>query len=548
MTKKTIDNIKKILGIFILIFIVNYLANKYRLRWDLTADNRYTLSKTTHNLLDNIENNLSIKVYLKGDFPSDFKRLQQETKQHLNELKAINSNIHFQFINPSSLEEKLINEGLQPSRLTIEEEGLFSEKIIFPWAVIKYKKKKTLVPLLIETGSNQKEQLQNSIENLEYIFSKAITEVIYKKTKTIAVLKGNGEPNDIYLFDFLSSLKEKYRLAPFTLNKLDEEPQKTLSDLKKYDLAIIIKPTQAFSEEQKLILDQYIINGGKTLWMIDNTTAEMDSLHQTGEALFTPRELHLTDLLFSYGVRINYNLVEDLYSSKIAIATGNIGNKTQFKQFLWRYYPLITPNTQHPISKKIEPVNLRFPSDIDTLKNGIRKTILLQSSALTKTTGLPAIVSLSSIAENIRPEAYNIKPKNLGVLLEGEFKSAYQHRTKAFNTDFKDISPQNKMIVIADGDIALNQIKDGQALRMDLDTWTGQHFGNKDFILNAVDYLLDDIGLIDLRSKSLDIKTLNREKIKKEKKFWQFINIILPLLLLGLSGMVFTYYRKREFS
>jgi gliding-associated putative ABC transporter substrate-binding component GldG len=281
--------------------------------------------------------------------------------------------------------------------------------------------------------------------------------------------------------------------------------------------------------------------------MIDNTVSEMDSLRQTGEALFVTRELNLTDLLFSYGVRINYNLVEDLYSSKIAIATGNIGDKTQFKQFLWRYYPLIPPNESHPITKRLEPVNLRFPTNIDTLKNAIHKEILLQSSPLTKLTGLPNIIKLSSIADNIRPELYATQPQILGVLLEGRFTSAYRHRSQAFKTDFKEIGLKNKMIVISDGDIARNQITDGQPTRMDMDKWTGQHFGNKSFMLNAVDYLLDDTGLISLRGKSLDIKILNKEKVRNQRTFWQFINIALPLILLGIFGLGFSYYRKKKY-
>jgi len=547
MNKNSIHKTKLFILAILALVLINYLVNQVSLRWDLTADHRYTLSDTSKNLVDKIDQRLSVKVYLKGDFPLDFKRLQEETKQHLIELKSINKHIHYQFIDPNGMEEKLMKMGLQPSRLTMEESGVFSEKIIFPWAVLSYKGKTSFVPLLLNTGETQEEQLQNSIENLEYSFSKALSEITSKKTKTIAVLKGNEELEDIYLYDFLSSLKEKYKLAPFTLKKQNDIPQKILSDLKEYDLVIIAKPTQIFSETEKLILDQYIINGGKTLWMIDNTISEMDSLHQTGEALFVPRDLNLTDLLFSYGVRINYNLVEDLYSSKIAIATGNIGDKTQFKQFLWRYYPLIPPNNNHPITKKLEPINLRFPTDIDTLKNAIHKEILLQSSPLTKMTGLPNIIKLSSIADNIRPELYTTKPQILGVLLEGKFKSAYQHRTQAFKTDLKEISPDNKMIVISDGDIARNQIKDGQPTRMDMDKWTGQHFGNKSFMLNAVDYLLDDTGLISLRSKSLDIKILNKEKVRNEKTFWQFINIVLPLILLGIFGFGFSFYRKRKY-
>ena len=501
--------IKHSIVLFIGLVIINVIVTKLNFRWDITLDKRYTLSETTKDLLEKIDENLLVKVYLKGDFPLDFKRLQKEVSQHIYELKSYNGNLHTRFINPSGIEEELIANGFQPSQLTIEEDGVISETLIFPWAEISYKNKTAKVPLLMDSQSSQEEQLQYSIENLEFTFSSAIASILSEDHKTIAILRSNGELADIYLYDFLSSLRENYQIAPFLLSKPDENPQITLQDLKKYDLCVVAKPTKTFSEAEKLILDQYIMDGGKKLWLIDNTIAEMDSLQQSGEALFVPRDLNLTDLLFSYGLRINYNLVEDLYCSKIAIATGNVGNKTQFDQFLWRYYPLVSPNKTHPISKKISPVNLRFPTNIDTLKNDVQKTALLESSNLTKLTGLPSLVNLSSIADKIDLESYNSNPQILAVLLEGNFTSAFQHRARAFETDFKTKSETNKMIVVSDGDVVANQIQNGKPTRLDVDKWTGQQFGNKDFLLNSVAYLLDDNRLMELRSKSLEIKVLN---------------------------------------
>lgn len=540
--------VKHIVLLLVALILINIVASRFNFRWDLTQDKRYTLSETTKDILANIDESLMIKVYLDGDFPLDFKRLQQETAQHIQELKSQNKKLHHQFINPSGIEEKLINKGFQPSRLTVEEEGVISEAIIFPWAEILYKNKTAKVPLLLDSRDSQEEQLQYSIENLEYAFSDAIASLLSDKQKTIAILRSNDELADIYLYDFLSTLKAKYKIAPFLLSKENENPEKILNDLRKYDLTIVAKPTKAFTETEKLILDQYIMNGGKSLWLLDNVVAEMDSLQQSGEALFVPRDLNLTDLLFSYGVRINYNLVEDLYCSKIAIATGNVGNKTQFNQFLWRYYPLINPNKHHPISKKVNPINLRFPTNIDTLKNDIHKSVLLESSTLTKLTGLPTLVSLSSIADEVVMENFNSNPQVLGVLLEGNFTSAFQHRTKAFETAFKAKGLPNKMIVISDGDIVANQIQNGQPTPMDIDKWTGQQFGNKDFLLNSVAFLLDETGLLSLRSKSLDIKVLNKEKINSDKGLIQFITIVLPLILLAVFGILYTYFRKKKYT
>lgn len=541
-------NLKHTSIVLISLLLLNIVASYLYIRWDLTADKRYTLSKTSKDLVEKIDEDVLIKVYLEGDFPLDFKRLQQATKQHLDELKALNSHIHYRFINPFGNEEVLIKKGMQPSRLSMEENGIVSETIIFPWASLHFKNKDVRIPLLTDSQENQKNQLQSSIENLEYTFSEGLQKVTQEKRKTIAILRGNGELDDIYLYDFLKTLRDKYDLAPFILNKENAKPQEILADLQNFDLTLIAKPTQAFSDTEKLLLDQYIVKGGKTLWLLDYVQAEMDSLQQTGEAFVSSRDLNLTDLLFSYGVRINHNLLQDLYSSKIALATGNVGNQTQFQQFLWSYYPLVTPKSVHPITKNLKGVNLKFPSSIDTLKNAINKTLLLQSSPLTKVNGLPVIVSLSSIADKVNPSEYAEKEKIVAVLLEGNFESAFQHRTKAFDTDFTPKGVPNKMIVISDGDIIANQILNGQPTRLDVDKWTGQQFGNKDFLLNAVDYLLDDTGLVAIRGKSLDIKLLNKEKVYEEKGFWQFLNIVIPLMLLSLFGLLFGYFRRRKYT
>lgn len=544
MTKR----IKHIVLLAIGLILINAIAAKFNYRWDLTSDKRYTLSDTSKDLIADVDENMLIKIYLKGDFPLDFKRLQQETSQHIQELKSNNSKLHYQFVNPSGIENELVERGFQPSQLTVEENGVISEAIIFPWAEIFYKNKSAKVPLLLDSQESQEEQLQFSIENLEYAFSSAIASLLSDKKKTIAILRSNDELADIYLYDFLSTLKEKYSIAPFLLSKPNENAKTILKDLKEYDLTILAKPTKAFTETEKLILDQYIMNGGKTLWLLDNAVAEMDSLQETGEALFIPRDLNLTDLLFAYGVRLNFKLVEDLYCSKIAIATGNVGNKTQFNQFLWRYYPLVNPNKSHPISKKLNAINLLFPTSMDTLKNDVHKSVLLKSSKLTRLSGLPTLINLSSIADKITPEDFDDNSQILGVLLEGNFNSAYQHRTKAFETDFKAVSIPNKMIIFSDGDLIANQIQNGQPTAMDVDKWTGQQFGNKDLLLNSVAYLLDETGILNLRSKSLDIKLLNKERMLNEKRAIQFISIVLPLLFLGIFGIIYSFIRKRKYT
>lgn len=546
MSKK----LKHIVFLLAGLLLLNYLGQGFYLRFDLTKDKRYTLSEVTSSIIDNVDKQLIIRVYLEGDFPTEFKRLQIETRQFLEELKAQNSRIRIQFVNPDEQRERLVKAGMFPSQLTVEENGKLSNAIIFPWAEIDYKNKTEIVSLLPNgVVQSQEEQFEAAIESLEFSFSNAINNITRKKEQKIAVVKGNGELQDIYLYSFLNDVRKKYRLAAFTLDSVEGNPNRTLRDLESFDMALIAKPTQAFSEKEKLVLDQYIMNGGKTLWLLDNVQADTDSLYNDGKMLAYPRDLNLTDLLFTYGVRLNTSLIQDLYASKIPLATGNVGNQPQFQNLPWFYHPLVSGNPQHPITKNTAPVRLRFANQIDTLKNDIKKTPLLVSSILTRKIGTPSIIELQSIAQEPKQENYQAGYQLFGVLLEGDFRSNYANRIKPFDVpNFSNQSKENKMVVIADGDIGKNQILKGQPYDLSLDKWTGEQFGNKEFLLNAVDYLLDDTGLIELRNKTLQINLLDKQRAFEERTYWQFLNVVLPLLLLLGFGFVFNYLRKRKYS
>ena len=538
-------------SILILVLIVlNVVNQSFYKRFDLTKDQRYTLSETTTNIISKIDKNLFITVYLEGDFPSEFKRLQLETRQYLEELAAKNQKIKITFQNPDTQREALIKKGMLPSRLTVEEDGKMSEAIIFPWAAINYGKKTAIVSLLpAAIVASQEAQLQSAIENLEYSFSNAIHSINQKKQKKIGILSGNGELEDIYQYSFLSALGKKYRLAKFSLDATKTNAPETLKDLLQLDLAIIAKPTEKFTDKEKFVLDQFIANGGKTLWMLDNVQADQDSLNATGKMLAYPRDLNLTDLLFSYGIRINTTLIKDLYAAQIPVATGQVGNQPQFKNLEWFYHPLVGGNPSHPITKNNAPVRLQFANQIDTLKNNIKKTPLLVSSLLTKKVGTPTFIALQSIAEEVVESDYKGGNQLFAVLLEGTFNSAYKNRIHPFNTPFfKDQSVESKMIVIADGDVGKNQLLKDKPYDLASDKWTNQQFGNKDFLLNSVAYLLDDSGLINLRNKSLQIRMLDKQKAFKERTFWQFLNVILPLVLLFGFGFGFAFWRKKKYT
>ncbi|CAL2083830.1 Gliding motility transmembrane protein GldG [Tenacibaculum sp. 190524A02b] len=546
MTKK----IKQIVLIFVGLVIINYVGNNIYKRFDLTKDKRYTLSKVSNHLIDKIDNTLFINVYLEGSFPSEFKRLQIETRQFLEELQAQNSNIRFRFINPDKYREKLIKKGMLPSQLTVEEDGKLSEAIIFPWAEINYNNKRELVSLLPDSAlKTQEAQLQNAIEKLEYSFANALNLITKQQKPKIAILTGNGQLEDIHLYSLLTSLRNNYRLAKFTLDSVENAPQKTLNDLTKYDLAIIAKPTERFTESEKLVLDQYINKGGRSLWMVDTNYADTDSLYNEGKMMAFPRDLNLTDLLFSYQVRINNKLVKDLYSAKIPLATGNVGNQAQFQHLNWFYHPLANGNPQHPITKNVAPTRFQFTTQIDTLKGTIKKTPLFISSILSKKIGTPNFIELSSIAKEPKQDEYTAGPQLLAVLLEGTFSSAYKNRIKPFkNEDFTSDKVDTKMIVIADGDIAKNQILKGKPYDLAKDKWTGAYYGNKEFLINAIDYLLDDTGIIQLRNKTINIPLLDKQRAYNEKGYWQLLNIGIPLLLLTLFGFGFNYIRKKKYQ
>ena len=541
----------KVISILILILIaLNIISQSFYKRFDLTKDKRYTLSETTNSILSKIRKPLFITVYLEGNFPSEFKRLQVETGQYLEELAAENSNIKINFENPDDQREDLIKKGMMPSQLTVEEDGKLSEAIIFPWAEINYLEKTKVVSLLpTSMVPSQEEQLQKAIENLEYLFSETINSIKQRKQKSVAVITGNGELQDIYQYSFLSEVAKKYKLAKFTLDSVTTNPKQTLKDLTTIDLAIITKPTQKFTEKEKFVLDQFITNGGRTLWMLDNVHAEQDSLLASGKMLAYPRDLNLTDLLFSYGVRINTTLVKDIYAAQIALATGKIGNQTQFQNLDWFYHPLVGGNPNHSITKNIARIRLQYTNQIDTLKNNIRKIPLLISSPFTQKIGTPSIIELQTIAEEPQEKDFVSGNQLFAVLLEGNFKSAYRNRVKPFESElFKANANNNKMIVIADGDIGKNQILKGNPTDLNRDKWTNQTFGNKEFLLNSVDYLLDDSGLITLRNKSLKINYLDKQKAFKERTFWQVTNVISPLILLSIFGFGFNYWRKKKYS
>jgi ABC-2 type transport system permease protein len=509
-------------------------------------------------VINNVNAPIVVDVFLSGDdFPSEFRRLQKETKQLLEEFASKNSNIIFNFINPLADEstrdqniQQLTERGLTPMQLSVQESGKASQSIIFPWALASYNDETVIIPLVKnKIGASQQELVTNSVQHLEYAFADGFNKLTNPKRHKIAVLKGNKQLSDIYIADFIKKLGEYYFIAPFTLDSVANNPQKTLDGLKNFDLIISAKPTEAFTEEEKQVLDQYTMDGGKSLWLIDAVAMEKDSLYnESGSNYAVTRDLNLTDFFFKYGVRVNPEIVSSLYSAPITLAMGE-GSESQFQHLRWPYSPLASTNSTHPIVNNLNLVKFDFANQIDTLKNKVKKTILLESAPLSKLEGTPRLISLEVVTQELDPASFNKGNQNLAVLLEGEFPSVYANRIKPIQLkNDKNISVSTKIIVVADGDIIKNEVYKKTPQELGFDRWTGQTYGNKEFLLNAVNYLLDDDGLINIRSKEIDVAFLNQEKIANEKTKWQLLNILLPLVLLGVFGIIFNYFRRKKYA
>ena len=554
------NSLKKLGFLAIGLFLLNFTSYYIYKRFDVTQDKRYTLSETTKKIIDGVDSPLIIDVFLEGNFPADFKKLQTETRQLLEEFSAYNSNITFQFVNPIEKEEervdvmkKFFEKGLTPINVTVEEKGKQTQEVVFPWAVANYGDKGAKVQLLKNLmGASTEKKVESSVQHLEYAFAEAIHKISKEKQRKIAVIKGNGELEDIQIADFLKTIRDTYYIGPITLDSVATQPNETLKALNIYDLAIIAKPREKFTEAEKQVLDQFIMKGGKTLWLVDGTTAEMENLYnETGTTLAGINDLNLTDMFFKYGFRISPQLIKDEYGTPLKLASGNEGSETQMETYNWKMAPFVYPaSKKHPIVKNTDGVKFDFCSPIELLKSSYSPTILLESSPYSKAIGTPTVVSLDMITEETTPKDYpNGGLIPVAVLLEGAFTSMYNNRVLPFKDgNFLSKSVPTKMIVISDGDVIKNQIDKGVPIELGYDKYTSQYFGNKEFILNSVNYLLDDNGLINIRSKDVTLPLLDKQRVQDNYSQTQMLTVALPIVLLGIFGLLFTYLRKKKYN
>lgn len=550
-------NKKNLLYILLVLVLLMGSFGLFSKRFDLTQEKRYTLSPSTIKVLQSVKKPLTFDVYLEGDFPASFRQLQNETRFMLEEFRKVNPKIDYKFIDPIKTKiskDTLAAMGITPSILPDMKEGKISEIVIFPYATLKYGSEGTSIPLIIDqTGIEASEQLSKSIENLEYNFISNIKSITADRKKNIGILINQDELRPEEFQGFMEMALENYNAGPVIPKNQTELTYDDVPQLEHMDALVIAKPRKAFTENEKVILDQYIMNGGKTLWMIDAVNAEMDTLFNAKKIMAYPLETNLTDFFFNYGIRLNSGLVKDLKKSAlIRIVSGEVAGNPQYSSFLWPYFPLGIAEDKNPITKNINPVKFEFPTSIDTLgRKNIKTKVLFESSERTNIKQVPDFVALAEIvrADSLSQSEQPTQPKIFAVSLEGKFNSAYANRSeKNKYPNFKAQSPENKMIVIADGDVGRNQIYKGNPLPLGEDLLTKQSYGNEQFLRNALDFLLDDSNLMDLRNRNIEARLLDRQRIDEEKTYWQWINLVLPLGIIGLLGGFAYWWRKRKFQ
>ena len=553
-------NFKKPLLFFGLIIVINIVSSFLFIRFDLTSDKRFTLSDVSKTIINKISNPIYVDVYLTGAIPADFKKLESETKQILDEFQALSGNVIYRFIDVTkeengnqTLMKELFKKGMAPQNVTVPEKGKQSQLLIFPWATINYKGKECNVSLLKNImGASTEDKVLGSIQNLEYAFAEGFNKVLSDKKKTVAIIKGNGETADIKIAKFLLQTRDSYHIAPFTLDSVASNPEKTSLALQKYDLAIIAKPTEKFSDAEKQVLDQYIINGGRAIFLIDQVNIDLQNLYNPeGQALAFSRDLNLEDMFFKYGIRINSSVIKDELGTPIKLATGEAGSQTQFQEFNWKYAPFVVSDSKHPIVKNLGGIKFDFANPIEILKNDIKKTVLLHSSIHSKPVGTPTIIGLNAVNDTLNLAQYqNIGNMPVAVLLEGKFKSVFENRVLGFKaSNFKISSKKSQIVVISDGNIIENELdKNGIPVELGYDPKSGNLFDNKDFIQNAVNFLLDDTGIINLRTKDFSLPLLDKEKVADQYRKSQLLGLLLPLFLLAVFSIIFYVMRKKRYA
>lgn len=539
------------------VWLINQLADRYRVQFDLTEEKRYTISDATKNLLKSLDEQVYFEVYLAGELPSNFERFQNSIGEMLEQFSIESGNkVQYKFTDPAQATnlqarnqffQSLIDKGIEPSNLNYKNaDGDKMEKLLFPGAIVSKGLNELSINLINGNSTAGVDVVLNqSIEGLEYELAAVIAQLVDGSTRRVAYITGHGSPDSLEIAGFRNTVLSKYELYNVSLSNRQE--------LTGYDAVVIGKPTQPFTEHEKYLVDQYLMRGGNLIYFIDALSVNMDSASGEG-TIAIPYETNLADQLFRYGARINQNYILDVNSGQFPVVAGNVGNQPQIQMIPWPFFPVVTNFSKHPSVRNLDAILGRFVSEIDTVKaKGITKIPLMNTSQYTKLLGPPVRVAFNDLRDKLRPERFTDGPKTIGYLLEGAFTSLYANRLvpRGFDkAEFLDKGEPGKVIVIGDGDIIRNDLdpETGEPLGLGVEPFTKTTYANEEFILNILDYMVDDSGLIETRSREVKIRPLDRVKVQQQRTKWQVINLAVPVLLVLLIGGLKWYLRKKKFA
>ena len=545
-----------VVSLLVLIFIAQVL-HTFRLRIDMTEEKRFSIADASQKTLANLTEPITIESYLTGELPSNFKRFQKSIADLLDQFTIYGgTNLQYRFVDPSQAEsarardeytKSLIDKGLQPSNLTYTKNGQKSEKLVFPGVIITYRNRELAIPLLKGNRTNSPEEMLNqSIEGLEYELIAGIKAITETNRKRIGYVVGHGEPDSTYLAGFTNAILGKYELFKVDLSE-------RASPLVGYDVVIIGKPTERFSEQEKYLIDQYVMNGGNLLVFVD--ALKVNVLEAEGEGTVAlPYDLNLDDLLFRYGVRINRDYVIDYSSGFYPVVSGNVGNQPRMELLPWPFFPIVSNYSDHPLVKGLDATQLKFVSTMDTVKApNVIKTPLIYTSQYTKVISPPVQVRFNDWQQELRPEIFQSGPKAVGYLLEGKFTSLFKNRVLPKGADesqFRSVGEGSGIVVVSDGDFIRNDfnLQSGEPLLLGVDPYARTTYANEEFLLRALSYLTDEDGITLARNKEITIRPLDRVKIRNDRSLLMFINFGMPLLLIALFGTVKYILRKKRYS
>lgn len=555
------SDIYRLLAAMGIIFVCMQAFSFINLQWDLTLDQRYTLSENTVEIVEGVKQPIIIDVMLGGNLPANYQRLRTELTVLLKQVNHQNEFVQYNFVDPfegvenkEGLIEELYRFGLAPE-IEIDQESQSTEQtIVVPWMILNIQDNTSLesksirVPLLQKNlGDTPEQRVEQSIQQLEYNLTDGLHRLFLKNKKSIAVVSSHKGSSDLQLASLLQSLTPYYRLASFDLKAFPAQPAKTLENLNRFDLLFIANPTEQFTNQEKFMLDQYTQQGGNSLYLIDPITIARDSLFSIQEdAMAFPTDLGLEELFFKYGVRLNRDIVTDLFSAPIVLAQGENAS-SEYRPYPWVYHPLVEPTPDHPIGSAVGNVLQQFVSSIDTLKNQVKKTVLLTSSKRSKLRKPPFVIALEEATKPLKPSLFDEESKITGVLLEGSFPSLFQNRITPFEWDKITDTRTAKIAIFSDGNMAENQLDKGNPLELGYDKWTNNLYANKQFLQNTVHYLMGEDKRLILRSKEIRLAFLDQTLVREEKQRLQTKVFALPLALLAFVGFICGVLRRKAY-